>query len=87
VSHDDALFDEVGALLSARGSWRFEPSPTPGTPPSWCLDIHGEIRLSASVLAGTISVYDPSQDAQLDFGRPEELISWLDGNETRFLGG
>jgi hypothetical protein len=86
VSHDDALFDEVGALLSTRGSWRFEPSPTPGAPPSWCLDIQGEIRLSVSVLAGTISLYDPRQDAQLDFGGPDQLTTWLDANETRFLG-
>ncbi len=86
MSHDDVLFDEVGAVLARRGNWRFEPSPTPGAPPSWCLDIQGEIRLSVGVLAGAISLYDPSQDAQLDFGGLADLISWLDANEGRFLG-
>jgi hypothetical protein len=88
VSHDDALFDEVGGVLTARPreGWRFEPSTTPGASPSWCLVVEGDIRLSVTVLAGTISVYSPSQDAQLDFGRTDQLTSWLDANETRFLG-
>ncbi len=86
MSHDDALFDEVGGVLAARGSWRFEPSPTPGAPPSWCLDVQGEIRLSVSVLDGTISVYEPSRDAQVDVAGMDELTAWLNANEARFLG-
>jgi hypothetical protein len=86
ASADDALFDEIGAVLAPRGRWRFEPSTTPGAPPSWCLDIHGEIRLSVGVLAGTISLYDPNRDAQVDFADLGQLTSWLDANEAQFLG-
>jgi len=45
MSRDDDLFDEVGRLLGARGSWLLEASSTPGVPPAWCLDVEGEVAV------------------------------------------
>ena len=42
MSRDDELFDQIGERFRSRYGWRFEPSATPGAPPSWCLDFHGE---------------------------------------------
>ncbi len=85
MSSDDELFDRVGDVLASRPGWIYEPSTTPGGPPSWCLDAHGEIRLSVSVDRGAITVYLPDQDLDIPVDDLDALTNWLDTNETRFL--
>ena len=85
MSSDDQLFDRIGEILEPRSGWLYEPSTTPGAPPSWCLDSHGEIRLSVSVDQGSIVVYLPDQDRELVVDGLDALTTWIDTNEARFL--
>ena len=78
MSADDVLFDQVGAELTKRPGWRYEPSTTPGGPPSWCLDPAGEILLSVSVYEGSILLYVPSEDWEVPIDNLEGLLRWVD---------
>jgi len=84
MSDDDQGFDQVGRMLQDRPGWRYEPSTTPGAPPSWCLDVHGEIVLSATVIDGVHSVYLPEADKEIDFDSRESLLAWIVEHEARF---
>ena len=83
---DDELFHQLGLAFHDRPGWRYEPSTTPGARPSWCLDIRGEIRLSATVIDGVHSVYLPDEDREIDFDNGDGLMAWIDDNEDRFDG-
>lgn len=85
MSSDNELFDRIGVVLTSRPGWIYEPSTTPGAPPSWCLDSHGEIRLSVSVDHGAITVYLPNQDREIAVEDLDVLAKWIDTNEARFL--
>jgi hypothetical protein len=85
MSRDDELFDQIGQLLESRHGWIFEPSTTPGMPPSWCLDSGGEIELSVGVDRGIISIYLPNLDQEIAVDGVDELMTWIDKNEQRFL--
>jgi hypothetical protein len=84
MSRDDDLFDEVGRLLGARGSWLLEASSTPGVPPAWCLDVEGELVLSVSVDGGAVTVYLPDIDREVAVGDLGGLTAWLDANEAGY---
>jgi hypothetical protein len=81
MTADDQLFDRVGEALAARGGWHYEPSSSPGGPPSWCLDPGGEIAVSVGVDGGAVVAYLPATDREVSFAGPEELLAWLDGRE------
>jgi hypothetical protein len=81
VSADDQLFDAVGAALSARGGWHYEPSTSPGGPPSWCLDPGGEVVVAVTVLDGLVSAYLPATDRDVTFPDRDALTAWLDERE------
>ena len=85
TSHDDELFHQVGLLLGPRHGWSLELSTTPGAPPSWCFESHGEVELSIRVDGGTISIFVPSQDQDIALEGVDELATWIDSNEARFL--
>jgi hypothetical protein len=84
VSSSDDLFDRVGAVLTPRGNWNYEPSPTPGAAPSWCLDPGGEVALAVVVLDGQICAYLPDDDREIHFRDLDELTRWLDANEATY---
>jgi hypothetical protein len=85
MSSDNELFDRVGDVLLSRPGWIYEPSTTPGAPPSWCLDSHGEIKLSVGVDHGAITVYLPNQDQEIAVDDLDGLTTWIEANEARFL--
>ena len=85
MSADDVLFDQVGAELTKRPGWRYEPSTTPGGPPSWCLDPGGTIALSVNVIDGTVTVYVPENDRDVVVGGVDDLLTWLDNFGDRYL--
>ena len=78
MSADDELFDRVGAELTTRPGWRFEPSTTPGGPPSWCFDPAGRVLQSVNVIDGTITLYIPSEDWEVPIDDLEGLLRWID---------
>jgi len=82
---DDELFEWMGRALDARSGWHYEPSTTPGGPPSWCLDPGGQVTLSASVIDGVITVYVPESDRDVAVGDVAALLEWLDANGDRYL--
>jgi hypothetical protein len=82
ASKDDQLWDEVSALLGGRPHWRVEQSPTPGMPPSWCFEAHGEVDLAVSIDSGAISVYLMNQDRDVTLASIEDLRAWLDANQN-----
>ncbi len=81
MSSDDELFDRVGAALQERGGWHFEPSTSPGGPPSWCLDPGGEPAVSVNVVEGAIVAYLPVPDRDLTFPDLQALLAWMDERE------
>jgi hypothetical protein len=85
MSQDDELFDHIGEILQSHPGWRFEPSATPGAPPSWCLDVHGEITLSVNVDHEAITVYLPETDQEIAFDGIDGFAAWNEANEGRFL--
>jgi hypothetical protein len=84
---DDALFEQVGRILERRPGWHYEPSPTPGLQPSWCLDPGGEVVLSVSVIDGAVTVYSPADDRDLAVGDVSQLAAWLDAYGDGELAG
>ena len=84
VSYDDDLFEQIGRLLAPRHGWNFEPSPTPGAAPSWCLDPGGEVRLAVNVIEGKVCLYLPDRDQEIRFEGLNQLAVWLDRNEATF---
>ena len=84
MASDDQLFHQLGLALEPRPGWRYEPSTTPGAQPSWCLVVHEEIRLSASVIDGVHSIYLPEEDKEIDFDGREGLLAWIGDNQARF---
>jgi len=85
VPHQVDLFEQIGRLLERRPGWHFEPSPTPGLQPSWCLDPGGEITLAVNVIDGAVCVYVPSEDREIWLGVLDDLAAWIDRNEVEFL--
>jgi hypothetical protein len=85
VPHEVDLFDQIGRLLQRREGWHFEPSPTPGLSPSWCLDPGGEIALAVNVIDGAVCVYAPSGDREIRLGGVDDLAAWIERNEVEFL--
>jgi hypothetical protein len=85
MSRGDDLFDEVGRMVGARPDWHYEPSTSPGGPPSWCLDPGGEPTLSVTVIDGNIAVYLPATDQEIAVDNLDALRSWIEINESRFL--
>ena len=83
MNTDDPLFDAVGAVLGARGGWHYEPSSSPGGPPSWCLDPGGEVVVAVTVLDGVVSAYLPATDRDVAFADTGALVAWLDEREGR----
>jgi hypothetical protein len=84
VSADDALFDRVGqALTESHSGWTFEPSTSPGGPPSWCLDPDGEVTVSVTVIDGVISLYLPAEDHEIRFADIDQLTAWIRANQDR----
>jgi hypothetical protein len=81
MTTDDLLFDRVGEALTARGGWRYEPSSSPGGPPSWCLDPGGEAVVEVSVLEGAVVVYLPATDRDVSFADLDGMLAWLDEQE------
>ena len=71
MSADHELFDAVGQRLEPRGGWHYEPSATPGAPPSWCLVHQGEVLLGVTVIDG-------------DFPDASALMAWMDEHEDRY---
>jgi hypothetical protein len=85
VSPDNELFDRVGHVLaSRRPGWNYEPSTTPGGPPSWCLDPGGEIAVSVTVVDGVIAVYLPGEDREIPIADLDALTAWIEANQSRF---
>ncbi len=84
---DDALFEEVGRALDGRPGWHYEPSPTPGLPPSWCLDPDGRITLSVNVVDGVVTVYVPESDRDVAVAGVAGLVAWLDAYGDQYLAG
>ena len=82
---DDALFAQVGQALEHRRGWHFEPSTTPGGPPSWCLDPGGRITLSVIVVDGAVTVYVPESDRDVVVDGVDGLLTWLDAYGDRYL--
>ena len=85
-SHDDEVWEQVGAVLSARPGWSLQASSSPGAPPSWCLVDGGEIDLSVNVNGGAICVYMMSVDREIRLDDTAELTAWLDANEAASRG-
>ena len=83
MSQHESLFDRVGAALTARPGWRYEPSTTPGGAPSWCLVDEGEVELSASVEGDAISIYRPEPEAELTVDGIPALLMWMDQHQGR----
>ena len=83
MSADDELFDRVGAALEGRGGWSYEPSTSPGGPPSWCLGPGGEPVVSVNVVDGAIVAYLPVQDRDVTFADLDALLAWIDEREGR----
>jgi hypothetical protein len=81
MTADDLLFDRVGEALTARGGWRYEPSPTPGGPASWCLDPGGEVVVAVNVVDGAVVTYLPARDRDVTFAGIDDLLAWLDERE------
>ena len=81
MSSDEALFDQVGAELTTRPGWRYEPSTTPGAPPSWCLDPAGQILYSVNVVDGRILLYVPSEDWEVPIDSLAGLLRWIDAKD------
>ena len=84
MSADHELFDAVGQRLEPRGGWHYEPSVTPGAPPSWCLVHQGEVLLGVTVIDGVHSVYLPATDTVIDFPDASALMAWMDEHEDRY---
>jgi len=82
---DDELFDQVGRALEGRPGWRYEPSSTPGGPPSWCLDQGAQVVLSVNAYQGVVIVYVPETDREVPVGGVDELLTWLDAYGDRYL--
>jgi hypothetical protein len=78
---DDELFDRVGAAVEPRGGWHYEPTTTPGSVPSWCLDPGGEVMVSVNVIGGKVVAYLPAEDRELPLSGVEGLTEWLDMRE------
>jgi hypothetical protein len=83
MAQDESLFDQVGAALTARPGWRYEPSTTPGAAPSWCLVSQGEIDLSVSVEGDAISIYRPDRGAEVAVDGLPALMRWVDQHQGR----
>ncbi len=81
--HHD-LFDEVGQMVTSRPGWHYEPSTSPGGPPSWCLDPHGEPTLSVTVIDGNITMFLAATGQEIPIDNVDALRVWLDANESRF---
>jgi len=84
VTHEGDLFEQIGRLLEPRPGWGYEPSPTPGAAPSWCLDDGGEILLAVNVIDGAICVYVPEDDREIWLRDLGELAAWMERNEAEF---
>jgi len=84
VTHPGDLFEQIGRLLEPRPGWSYEPSPTPGAQPSWCLDDGGEILLAVNVIDGAVCVYVPEDDREIWLRDLGELAAWIDRNEAEF---
>jgi len=82
---DDELFERMGHALEGRPGWHYEPSTSPGGPPSWCLDPGGRVMLSANVIDGTVTVYAPEDDREVVVGDVAGLLAWLDAFGDRYL--
>ena len=87
MAEDDELFERMGALLGGRPHWNYEPSPTPGGAPSWCLDPGGTVAVAASVLEGRVTLYFPEYDHENVVGDLDGLTAWLDEHEAQYLPG
>jgi hypothetical protein len=85
MSSDDQLFDRLGDALATRGAWIYEPSTSPGGPPSWCLSSDGEIRLSVTVIGGAITVYLAELDREVAIADEAALLTWVDSNAAGYL--
>ena len=83
MTQHESLFDRVGAALTARPGWRYEPSTTPGGAPSWCLVDEGEIELSVSVEGDAISIYRPDPEAEVAVDGIPALLMWMDQHQGR----
>ena len=81
MTADDLLFDRVGEALTARGGWHYEPSPTPGGPPSWCFDPGGEVVVAVNVVDGAVVAYLPARDRDVTLAGVDGLLAWLDERE------
>jgi hypothetical protein len=81
---DDALWGQVEGLLKGRAGWRYEPSTTPGAPPSWCLGSGVDFTVSVSVEGGSAIVYLVEADREINVGTMEALRTWVGDNEERF---
>jgi len=81
VTTDDELFDQVGVVLGTRGGWRYEPSTSPGGPPSWCLDPAGVVVVSVNVVDGAVVAYLPDLDREVRFADVAGLVAWMDAQE------
>lgn len=84
MPHEVDLFTQVGRALERRPGWHYEPSPTPGAEPAWCLDPGGEIVLAVNVINGAVCLYVPSHDREIWLRDAEELSAWVDRNEAEF---
>ena len=82
MSADDELFGRIGAELTKRPGWRFEPSTTPGGLPSWCFDPAGTVLQSVNVIDGTITLYIPSEDWEVPIDDLGGLLRWIDARGT-----
>ena len=83
MAQHESRFDQVGAALTARPGWRYEPSTTPGGAPSWCLVGQGEIELSVSVEGDAISIYRPDREAEVTVDGIPALMTWIDQHRGR----
>lgn len=83
MTRHESLFDQVGAALTARPGWRYEPATTPGAAPSWCRVSGGEIELSVGVEGDAISVYRPDREAEVAVDGIPALLAWIDEHPGR----
>jgi hypothetical protein len=83
MAHDESLFDQVGAALTARPGWRYEPSTTPGAAPAWCQVCEGEIELAVSLEGDAISIYRPDRDEEVLVDGIPALMTWIDRHQRR----
>ncbi|MGP0030403.1 MAG: hypothetical protein ACLPVF_07845 [Acidimicrobiales bacterium] len=83
-SRDEELWDQVSRLVESRPGWSYEPSTTPGGPPSWCFLSGGEVEFSVSVSGGAPMVYVPMDDREIPLPDLDALTAWIDRNEGRF---